>query len=64
MAEYGLVAVKRSWCPEWLYAVMAKVCPELMLRRPLRGIFHRELNWREQQGLSRIPEIRNETGRR
>ena len=33
--DYGLVAVKRTWVPEWLFIVFAPVIP----RQPFRWIF-------------------------
>jgi hypothetical protein len=33
--SYQLVAVKRRWCPDWLFALMG----QLILHQPLRWIF-------------------------
>jgi hypothetical protein len=55
--EYGLTAIKRTSCPERLYAVSYLVFGRLMLVQPLRRAFHRELSAREQQGLVDIPDL-------
>ena len=41
--EYGLVAIKRFWCPEWLWALLTNaghlVGIETMCIQPFRWIF-------------------------
>ena len=59
MDGYELTAVKRQWCPGWLYRLACLSFSSLMVRQPLRGLFHRELSAREQQGLVDVPEVRN-----
>jgi hypothetical protein len=42
--RYQLVAVKRPWIPEWLYALIVhSVWRPLVPRQPLRWLLHEEV---------------------
>lgn len=55
--KYGLVAVKRDWVPEWLYAFVVNLFGHsIPCKWPIRQILNRELTVREQQGIDSIHE--------
>ena len=49
-AEYHLIAVKRDWIPEWLYALIVRsFWRSLCVRWPLAWVLHRSLRPGEEE---------------
>jgi hypothetical protein len=50
MNNYQLVAAKREWIPEWLYALFVRsFLRRLCARQPLRWLLHEEIDLEEQK---------------
>lgn len=66
MTEYGLVAIKRDWCPNWLWTILANVGHffkiEVMCIQPMRWIFTTEItNSRHEAAAASLWDCRKQS---